>query len=451
MAKIIDYNELNEGTEIIVHTDTSKIQLLKAGNLSDDGVTLKAVSQFLQRRWKDYAGRTKYDYPFDNNGVALGGYYWITDWDFYDELSRKLIRDSGWEIISNGVTTQIWANITTKGAIGQSDQAYYQQQDGGATTNFYYAGVVNESIQVYSDTNGDGTPDYDYRNYLNIWVRPWGKTFSQSSLADENILELSNTVHTFSLSTQNDPQISATINDIETQEPYLSISVEYFDTDQNRDTGSGSSPYRRIFSKPANATIQQVYEKAQYLLTQNADIDSGAGSVIGKTADAFMEFTSPTTLLTKSGVWIEDILATEKNNITFTDFLGVTHAYPFNAAINLVFGTVAQSDLTGKYWLYFTDPDGTPGNDDEWGTDGAVIVNDFDDAPIQGTMDGSSLFTHSFDYDNNVQGGRTPGEDANVILVFVGTTASYAKKIGLIQRSTANTISIDPVLNRFEI
>ena len=40
---------------------------------------------------------------------------------------------------------------------------------------------VNELVQIYSDTNGDGTPDYDYRSYFKVFLREQGKTLMSSN------------------------------------------------------------------------------------------------------------------------------------------------------------------------------------------------------------------------------------------------------------------------------
>ena len=57
MAKIVDPDQLNQSTEIIITTGTKTIQLLVAGNLNDtapgvtSGVTLQAVYSFLKEEW----------------------------------------------------------------------------------------------------------------------------------------------------------------------------------------------------------------------------------------------------------------------------------------------------------------------------------------------------------------------------------------------------------------
>ena len=80
---------------------------------------------------------------------------------------------------------------------------------------------------------------------------------------------------------------------------------------------------------------------------------------------------------------------------------------------------------------------------DDFGESGAITVNDALGNPITGTFSGSSV-DFTFDYDANVQGGRTAGVDANVTVVagkpgtakpvlFGGTiTRSKGVSIGLV-------------------
>ena len=55
----------------------------------------------------------------------------------------------------------------------------------------------------------------------------------------------------------------------------------------------------------------------------------------------------------------------------------------------------------------------------------------------------------TFDYDGNVQGGRTAGTDAAITAVAIGlSTGQYVSATGTIARSTANSISLVAALER---
>jgi hypothetical protein len=115
---------------------------------------------------------------------------------------------------------------------------------------------------------------------------------------------------------------------------------------------------------PVVATAEQIYEKVQYDLRQNADIDATGGTVTGKTADLLLNFVGDTLQCGffapsnpnggGSGVVIEGFAAADTNRITFKDNGFTSRTYPFVAALTLQFGTNLQSDVAAKYWVYFT-------------------------------------------------------------------------------------------------
>ena len=83
-----------------------------------------------------------------------------------------------------------------------------------------------------------------------------------------------------------------------------------------------------------------------------------------------------------------------------------------------------------------------PGATDDFGQSGAVIVNDASGTPITGTIS-SGTINFTFDYDGNVQAGRTAGTDAAVVVV--AGRPGFAKPVsaeGTITRSKGITIAL---------
>jgi len=81
-------------------------------------------------------------------------------------------------------------------------------------------------------------------------------------------------------------------------------------------------------------------------------------------------------------------------------------------------------------------------------TPDALVVDDNDGIPITGVISASSVgFT--FDYDNNVQGGRTAGTDAAVVLRAIGlSSAQFVETSGTITRATGLSFSMVAPLER---
>lgn len=79
---------------------------------------------------------------------------------------------------------------------------------------------------------------------------------------------------------------------------------------------------------------------------------------------------------------------------------------------------------------------------------GSIIVNDNGGSPIQGSI-GASSASFDFDYDNNVQGGRTASTDADIILRAIGfETAQYVEASGTITRNVGLSFSLVAGLER---
>jgi hypothetical protein len=177
----------------------------------------------------------------------------------------------------------------------------------------------------------------------------------------------------------------------------------------------------------------------QYKLRQDADIDTGAGTVNGKTANSLLKFVGDT-LITSTGVFIEDFNSVDTNSIEFYDVTAAKRVYPYVAAGAISFNENLIADAGSIYRMYFTSG---------FGTASAILVKDKDGVDISGNISGAASKSFTFDYDGNVQGGRTAGQDAAVTIVALGLgTAQYVKATGTITKSNANAFSLVSSLER---
>ena len=184
-----------------------------------------------------------------------------------------------------------------------------------------------------------------------------------------------------------------------------------------------SSSFTLYPAASLGASLAQIYTKIQYLLRQNSDIDATGGTVTGKTADLLLNFVgdslkcgfyAPTNPNGGgSGVMVEGIADADLNSIVFYDNTATSREYPYASAGTFSFNSPLTAGGTGYYKLYYTT---TPGGDD-FGEAAAVVVNDKDGNPIQGTISGASI-SFSFDYTNNTQGGYSGSTSRNVTLVW---------------------------------
>lgn len=221
-----------------------------------------------------------------------------------------------------------------------------------------------------------------------------------------------------------------------------------------------SASYTLYKSSSLSATAEQIYERVQYLLRQDRNINSiatGSVSVTGKTSDLLLRFVgdtleagtlNPVNLASGSanGVIIEGFSANDTNRLVFRDANGTNRSYPFVAVLSLQFGSNLTLDADARYWVYFTT---LPGASDDFGQPGALIVDDNSGADMSGSVGGQATIQRTFNYDGNVQGGRTAATDAGVTVVAIGLgTGQYVRAEGTIARSISNTISLVAPLER---
>jgi hypothetical protein len=360
---------------------------------------------------------------------------------------------------------------------------------------FQVEATVGAGPTLFS-TTGTGNQIFtkDSTTYLKLFAREYQKTYSSSNLASIGVSTLTYIVYRFPLSNATDLNINTVDGTVSTTLPYTDINVTYLAGTGfaawsgatayviNDVVSSGGRWYRCILGHtnqvPPNVTYwvayegerqlgssyyaynviidgdvaanggypstTQIYEKIQYLLRQNSDIDAGTGVVTGKTADALLTFVG-STLVTSPGVFIDDFDSNFTNSIEFFDYGGVKRTYPFVAAGNLQLNANLVSDGNAKYWMFFTT---LPGAGNDFGESGAVIVQDSLGVDITGTVVGGTV-PWTFNYDSNNQGGRTPGTDAAVTVVAIGlTTGQYVSTTATITRSTGQNISLVASLER---
>lgn len=195
-----------------------------------------------------------------------------------------------------------------------------------------------------------------------------------------------------------------------------------------------------------NGTKKQIYTYVQWALRRTTDIDAGAGTKTGQLAEQLLEFVGDklkTKLTTDGGVFIDNYNTADINDLVFVDNSGVERTFPYTASGNITFNNIFQADTDTVYTMYFSVIGSA-----NFGDSDAIVVNDAAGTPITGTLGGLATKAFTFDYDGNVQGGRTAGTDADIVLVALGkASATYEKITGTIVRSTTNTFQLNASLD----
>ncbi|MFL0802437.1 MAG: hypothetical protein K6L81_01880 [Agarilytica sp.] len=426
---------------------TIKLNASVGALIAIDGVTGKCVYSFAKEEWRNDS-HTKglaaptVGFPFE---PITDEFLELKDgWDWADDPTRKMLRSVGWIVrdVSNNVT-QHWPNITALGNIVATDQLSYDV--GAGSTDFAYAGKVNEAIQVIDDPDGDGSygDGFDRSGVFTIRNREQGQIFSSSDLSAIGVQNLlAPKAFAFPVGTAVDSNISADDITISGSAPYTGMSITFYSAAQSRDV-SGTSREFGVVIDGNSGTKREIYEFVQWALRQNTDQDSGVGTLQGNVMPDLLRFVGNTleTLFVDNyqggggGVWIDNFNAVDTNDLAFKDNADAVRTFDFVAAGELQFNTNLVNDIDTRYFLYLRDTN--------------ILVNDNAGVPITGDLSGASSVSYDFDFDGNIQNGRTPGADTPVTAVAIGLdTGQYVRQDAVIVRSNSNNITLVAAIER---
>jgi hypothetical protein len=192
----------NTTDELLIDYTNKKIALKVQDGLGDDGITLKAIYSKLKDAWQsdtsDSGSNVLIRFPFPMVPITDEQFQLVEGWNWDNTQTSgtqsaktpELIRTGGWQVLntSNQITEE-WAGVISLGDLPAGTQVYYDQKndetitDGTTTNNFKLTRKVNQAVQIYSDVNGDGSPDYNYRGYFKMFVREWQRTYSASDFS----------------------------------------------------------------------------------------------------------------------------------------------------------------------------------------------------------------------------------------------------------------------------
>jgi len=193
-------------------------------------------------------------------------------------------------------------------------------------------------------------------------------------------------------------------------------------------------------------TLAQIFQFIQKELRRPTDVDEGNGTARGDITDLLMSFASPTG--TTLDLFPDNLAASDLNNVTYQDMSGDARNNAFIVGITFQVNANLTGSADKRLVAFFTDPDLTPANGNEFGSNGAVIVNDKDGTPMDFTAIAGNITT-TFDYTNNAQGSRTPGTDAAITVVAIGDDfAQHVLVTDTITQVNSKTIAVLPALER---
>lgn len=186
--------------------------------------------------------------------------------------------------------------------------------------------------------------------------------------------------------------------------------------------------------------LGECFQYLQRELRRTTDVDLGDSLFRGDITDLLMTFASPNGVTLN--LFIDNVDAGVKNNLTQQDASGASRNFNFLVALKIALNNNIRNAATNKIVVFFSDNDESPGNGDEFGTTGAVIVSDSSGADMVATDSTAAEVT--FEY---VHPG--PGQDFLITIVCIAdTTGQYVQTTSTLTRTNEVTASLVAGLER---
>jgi hypothetical protein len=437
MSKIIDPDDLtysvNSATNMLRFNTTAKtIQLVAGGALvAKDGVTGQCLFSKIKEAIKASSLLISVPLPvremIHDESMEL-----VNGWTFADSTTIKMIRDCGVAYVNtSGITTAMYACFVTlgllPGAIADPDM-YYTQSSATNASTYTFTHInkdttfgVNELVQIYSDTNGDGTPDYDYRSYVKVFLRPASYTYDESDNTAIGYSALTYKKYNFPITCVADAGV--TVDDTTLDGAgYSSLAMQWYATAQSASLGTNGPYDYHVIVTGGGKTYDQLYSWIQRQLRKTSDIDAGAGNRTGTVAASLVYMDGSvlkTRYQTVGGVHIASPSAGSYNNIKEYDDTNTLRSYPLSVSVALEFDSYLQGDADSYFWIFPTSTYGTPG---------AAVLTDATSSDMKGAATANTSYSYVHTTDVPIT-GIALGLDGAKIAEATGTITSSGAKL----------------------
>jgi hypothetical protein len=335
--------------------------------------------------------------------------------------------------------------------IDTTDQAFPDASIGSLTFTVYRPGMFLQYKNVAATTVGpsasidfvDSNPDTIVRNAGSFiadgYVHGGAVTVTLATTAANNASFIIDTVSTGTLTLISEEVLSAYADD--------AAAVLNGDLGFVRTMNAVDYPFSwRVFGN--GGSLGEIYQWIQKELRRTTDIDMGEITSRGDITDLLMTYSSPTAVTLN--MFIDDLSSADLNNVTKKDLTGVSRNFAFIAGVVVNLNTNILNSSSAKVVIFFTNDDAGDNTGRDFGTDGAIIVNDQYSVPMQAVNPATTPLSYEYDYDNNSQRGTAAkGTNAPVTVVCIGTdSAQYVQTVGTIQRVSTNVFSLVAAVER---
>lgn len=198
----------------------------------------------------------------------------------------------------------------------------------------------------------------------------------------------------------------------------------------------------------AGGSLNSCYQFVQHQLRQSTNINYGPEIFRGDITDVLLSYSS--SIGVTNDMYIDDLAATDINNVTWTDSSSSSRLEPYVAAGTIYFDSYLQNDPDATYKIYFTNDEAGDNIGRDYGTSSAIIVQDSYYNNISGHINGRASISFTYDYDGNIQRGlSSAGTNIPITIVAIGlNTAQFVKLEGVMTRAKTNSFSLVSSLER---
>ncbi len=452
----IFFDQANDRIEIITVEELAQVDL--GGGLEDnplanlEGITMQALYAFERERrgpggnlaLRNYlpgtAGAFQDAGAFEfRNGVKLAD-----DANSSTGNDRVKLRGSGWTEFSNsGAIDRIYFGVRSLNNIEATSQPYVQIAASLSETDLQAAapidaarlGPLDEAFQTFGSTaNGDAAAgDFDFTDRVLVaGVRTYGQTQGRATSTGSGVSRLQGFSAGFGLGETPSPTADFTEADVfggAATAPFSTMELERFGAAQSQ-TGfnQGNLDFTDVVANPAGGSLAEVRAYLDAIMKEDTDQDAGAGSFLPKRADPLYTIDTDGRLVTRQGLYIANLPASDLQSVIQTADDGTSGTYPFEPEIRISVSDAWQADPNA--WLQVMYVDGSGANDFE--TVNAVIVQDstntdmvFTSADAQGSA-GAYFISKPYAYDINTQAGLAAGVNKQAVVLAEGNGGAQA-------------------------
>lgn len=310
--------------------------------------------------------------------------------------------------------------------------------------DFSKTGDINEIIQTFGTTaNGDtGAGDFDKKtSVLILNVRDFGFEIAEADSLSTGVAELGAYSQGYGIG---NPVVGDLSEIVEADvwggaqiAPYTGLDFTRL-TVAATETGFNEldGDFTDRITNSGGATLIQIRAWLDMLMQQDTDENTNTvntGVFRPKRAEPLYTINAAGKLVTRQGLFIENVPAADEQSIIFTDDSGDQKTRPFNVGIVILLSAAWFNDTAQLFrFMYY---DGAGGLD--FDTSSAVTATDSSSIEIAGdsldariTPEGDDYkLSLSYAYDSNTEAGLNAGEDKLMALRIGGGTTSKSKTI----------------------